>query len=229
MRAADRGDLVVIVDVLSFSTSVAVAVSRGALIYPCRMKDRPEEIARQIGAEGAVRRQDVPGKGRFSLSPQTYLDIAAGQKVVVASPNGATCTDIAANAPFVFAGGLANASAVADAATRLIHERNLRVTVIACGERERMIGGGSKIRWAVEDYLGAGAVLTRIEGEKTADAVVCEGAFIQSKGRLLEILRACPSGRELIDRDFGGDVAVAAELDSYPCAPILRRGRFESL
>ncbi len=227
-RAAGRGDIVVIVDVLSFSTSVALAVEHGAYIYPGRMDDDPEEIARRIGAEGAVKRPDVPEKGRFSLSPLTYLDIKPGEKVVVVSPNGATCSDIAMNVSYVFAGALVNAEAVGKTVSRLVSERNLKATVIACGERERVSGGGTKIRWAVESYLGAGAILSYIDGGKSADAIVCEGAFVQSRSRLPEILHACQSGWELSSRGFGGDVDYAAQLNILECAPILRAGRFES-
>ena len=82
LRAADRGDIVVIVDVLSFSTSVSVAVSRGALVYPCHIENDAEATARRIGAVAAVSRKAVPARGRYSLSPLTYLDIESGEKVV---------------------------------------------------------------------------------------------------------------------------------------------------
>jgi 2-phosphosulfolactate phosphatase len=227
MRAAERGDVVVIVGVLSFSTSVAVAVDRGAFIYPCRMDDDPGEMARRIGAVSALRRKSVPEKGRFSLSPLTYLDIDPGQKVVLASPNGATCSDIAADVPCLFAGGLVNAAAVADSISQLMGKQNLSVTVIACGERENIPSGGSKIRWAVEDYLGAGAILSRLGGSKSPDATVCEGAFVQSRSRLPEILHGCQSGQELRDSGFAGDVHYAAQLNVLESVPIMRAGRFE--
>lgn len=226
-RAAERGDVIVIVDVLSFSTSVAVAVSRGAFVYPCRMKDDPEKMARRIGAVAAVRRKDVPKRGRFSLSPLTYLDIEPEKKVVVASPNGATCSDIAASVPYLFAAGLVNARAVASSVSHLIRKNSLSATVIACGEREPSIEDRSKIRWAVEDYLGAGAVLLQLEGSKSADAIVCEGAFMQSRDRLPDILHGCQSGLELHDHGFGEDVEYAAQSDILDCVPIIREGRFE--
>jgi 2-phosphosulfolactate phosphatase len=228
LRAAERGDVIVIVDVLSFSTSVTVAASRGAFIYPCRMEDDPGKIARQIGAVTAVGRKAVPKTGRFSLSPLTYLDIEPGQKVVVASPNGATCSDIAASVPYVFTAGLVNASAVAASVSRLIREHTISVTVIACGERESSIDDRSRIRWAVEDYLGAGAVLLQLDGSKSPDAIVCEGAFAQSRNRIIEILHGCQSGRELHDHGFGRDVDYAAQLNVLDCVPIIREGRFES-
>ncbi len=226
-RAAERGDIIVIVDVLSFSTSVALAVDRGAIIFPCRMKEDPDTVARNLGAEAAVKRPDVPAKGRFSLSPSTFLNIESGRKVVVASPNGATCTGIAKDVAYLFAGALVNAEAVGRTVSRLVREEGRKTTVIACGERKRIPGGGRRIRWAVEDYLGAGAVLSFIDGRKSADAVVCEGAFRQSRDRLSDVLHGCRSGEELCERGYGRDVDFAARLNTLDCVPILREGRFE--
>ncbi|MCP4568132.1 MAG: 2-phosphosulfolactate phosphatase, partial [FCB group bacterium] len=63
MRAAARGDIIVVVDVLSFSTVVATATWRKAMIYPCLEEDDPGKIARDIGGHVAVRRTEVPAKG----------------------------------------------------------------------------------------------------------------------------------------------------------------------
>jgi len=50
-------DVLIIVDVLSFSTCVEVAVSRGARVFPYRWKDETaREYATQVGAELAVQR-----------------------------------------------------------------------------------------------------------------------------------------------------------------------------
>src|SRR4051812_37246129 len=66
--ATARNDIIVVVDTLSFSTAVATALHAGVVVYPCLPADA-ERLASQVGAEAAVRRQDVPSKGRFSLSP----------------------------------------------------------------------------------------------------------------------------------------------------------------
>src|SRR5579871_2107692 len=78
--AAERGDILVIVDVLSFSTAVATAVARGGRIYPCVDMEEAAMVARIFGGEVAVHRRDVPEKGRFSLSPLTYLDMEPGTR-----------------------------------------------------------------------------------------------------------------------------------------------------
>ncbi len=79
--AAERQDILVIVDTLSFSTAVVTAVQHGGLVYPCTEDEQPGALAQRIGGEVAVRRKDVPAKGRFSLSPLTYLHLAQWRHV----------------------------------------------------------------------------------------------------------------------------------------------------
>jgi 2-phosphosulfolactate phosphatase len=225
-QAAERGDILVIVDTLSFSTAVVTAIHHGGLIYPCSPEENAAALAQQIGGEAAVSRRDVPERGRFSLSPATYLHIEAGTRVVLASPNGATCSRYAGQVPYLLLGALVNAQAVATGVSSLLAQENL--TVIACGERWNPPSEDGALRVAVEDYLGAGAILSYLEHEKSPEARVCEGAFMQVKDDLETILWGCASGRELWEMGFGIDVQLAARLNAYDTLPHLRDDHFES-
>lgn len=227
LRAAARGDIIVLVDVLSFTTAVATAVHHGAYILPCTLSDNPQSVADRAGAAAAVRRREVPHKGRYSLSPLTYIGIPPGTRVVVASPNGAACAVCSQKAPYVFAGSLINVKSTAAAVARLMAESDRAVTVVACGEQDREAGGDEGIRWAVEDYLGAGAILALLPGERSPEAAVCAYAFEGSRSRLEEIVRECQSGRELRGWGYENDVAFSSRLDVYDTAPVMRDGMFQ--
>src|SRR5947209_9363220 len=88
VRAAARGDVVVIVDVLSFSTACAAAAAAGASIYPAASIEEARALAVEHDAEIAVRRENTPTLGRYSLSPDTMVE-ASGKRIVLPSPNGA--------------------------------------------------------------------------------------------------------------------------------------------
>jgi 2-phosphosulfolactate phosphatase len=119
--------VVIIVDVLSFSTSVEIATSRKAVVYPYRWKnDSAQEFARSVGAELAQKRRDAG----LSLSPKSLLNIPIGTKLVLPSPNGATLTLATGNTP-TLAGCLRNVQAVAEAAKKYGN----RIAVIPAGER----------------------------------------------------------------------------------------------
>ncbi len=218
--------MLVIVDTLSFSTAIATAVHHGGLIYPCPEGENPVKLARSIGGEAAVARADVPKKGRFSLSPQTFVRLESGTRIVLCSPNGATCSHCSRQASHLFVGALVNAKAVAAAVSRLLNETNVSVgvTVIACGERETTLPAHSPIRFAAEDYLGAGAILSYLGFEKTPEARVCQSAFVDSKKDLRDMLWECESGKELRAEGFGGDIEFAAQLNLYDSVPEMRDG-----
>src|SRR5882724_9917455 len=88
-RLAPVSDVVVIVDVLSFSTCVDVAVSRGATVFPYRWRDASAEaFAREKEAELAVSRGQTTAERPYSLSPLSLEKLPPGARIVIPSPNG---------------------------------------------------------------------------------------------------------------------------------------------
>jgi 2-phosphosulfolactate phosphatase len=225
--AAERQDILVIVDTLSFSTAVVTAVQCGGLVYPCAEDEQPGALAQRIGGEVAVRRKDVPAKGRFSLSPLTYLHLTPGTRIVLASPNGATCSRHARAVPFLFVGALVNAEAVATVVSHLLDTTDRCVTIIACGERWHPPVEDGALRVALEDYLGAGAILASLRYEQSPEARVCASAFTHSRHDLAALLWECGSGRELRRMGFPADVHHAAQLNSCDTVPVMRGRHLE--
>lgn len=211
-------DAVIIVDVLSFCTCVDIATARGATVYPYRMKDATALAhAESLGADLAASRTAAG----FSLSPASLLGIPEGTRLVLPSPNGSALS-FAVGATPCFAGCLRNARAVADAASR----RGGRVGVIPAGERW---GADGSLRPAVEDLIGAGAVIARLPGRRSPEARIAEAAFRAVEGELAEVLMLCGSGRELIERGFERDVSLASQYDVSGCAPCLVDGAYRRL
>jgi 2-phosphosulfolactate phosphatase len=221
-QAAERGDMLVIVDTLSFATAVGTAIHFGAVVYPCASGEDAALMAARVGGEVAVRRDEVPEKGQYSLSPLSYLGVRPGTRIVLASPNGATCSHYGRTVPALFVGALVNARAVARAVVDAAAGAERCVTVIACGERWRTPSEDGELRFAVEDYLGAGAILSQLPLEKSPEARACEAAFAGCRSAIREIVWECASGRELRGVGFAGDVEHAAQLDLYDSAPVMR-------
>lgn len=220
---APHCEVIVVVDVLSFSTCVSVAVERGAEVVPYRWHDGTEaEAARVAGAELAGR---GPGEGRWWLSPSSLSTVPAGTRVLLPSPNGSALSDSAArdHGAVVLAGCLRNAAAVGRAARELASGGP--VGVVAAGERWR--GATGPLRPAAEDLLGAGAVLASAGAgtDRSVEAAAAVGAF-RAAGDLTEALLGCASGRELVARDRRDDVLLAAALDATTVVPVLDDGTF---
>lgn len=218
---------VVVVDVLRFTTAVSVAVARGATVVAHRWNDATAAAAAaDRGAEVAGRRREA---GRWSLSPTDLQAIPAGTRLVLPSPNGATLAlAAAATTGCVVAGSLRNASAVGHRLRAGEHEV---VTVIAAGERWPGAGDNhdGPLRPAVEDLLGAGAVIDALLGDGRAgaspEARAARAAFTAVADLRAELLD-CVSGRELAGRGWADDVETAARLDADDVVPVLVAGAF---
>jgi 2-phosphosulfolactate phosphatase len=118
--------VLVVVDVIRFTTAVEVAVAHGAGVAP---RPWPGRGAR-------------PDPGPYSLSPVSLLGIPPGTHLGLPSPNGATVSLAAAEAgAVVLAGCLRNASAVAVAAF-LDAAPDLPVTLTACASGRELAARG---------------------------------------------------------------------------------------
>ncbi len=209
-QLAPGADVVIIVDALSFSTCVEIANSRGAIVFPYRWKDESAEaFAASVNAELAgVRRAD----GAYSLSPASLINIPAGTRLALPSPNGSTLS-LSTGATPTLTACLRNCRAVAAAAAK----RGRRIAVIPSGER----WDDGSLRPAFEDWVCAGAVISHLNGNLSPEAGAALSAYLNVKSDLRNMLKQCGSGRELIERGFERDVEMASELDISECAPTL--------
>ena len=207
---APISDVVIIVDVLSFSTCVEIAVHRGAMVFPFPWQEESAaKFAASVHAELAAPKRT---KGKSSLSPESLMQISPGTRIVLPSPNGATLTLKEKPTP-VLAGCLRNAGAVALTAMQY----GTKIALIPAGERWK---DDHSLRPSFEDFIGAGAIISRLTGKRSPEAVSAVAAFQKVKPMLHEYLHQCGSGKELIERGFAGDVDLASQLDTSDTVPI---------
>lgn len=215
-KLAPISDVVVIVDVLSFSTCVEIATNNGAIVFPYRWKDESAiDYAKSMNAELASR-QRTSNKG-YSLAPSSMTNIPAGTRLVLPSPNGASLTLRTGQTP-TLAGCLRNCEAVAD----YVQSYGSKISVIPAGEKWE----DGTLRPAIEDLVGAGAILSYLNGRQSPEAEVAVAAFNSVKDNLLAALRRCSSGKELIARGFTADVELAAAINTSRCVPLLRHNAY---
>jgi 2-phosphosulfolactate phosphatase len=216
LAALAPADVLIIVDVLSFSTCVEIAVTRGAEILPAG-HGHAATLAGAHGAELAGRR----GASRYSLSPASFLDAPRGLRCVLPSPNGAALTlQAAAAESAVITGCFRNATAVAAAARDLGDS----FAVIAAGER----WADGSLRLALEDWAGAGAILASLPGTRSPEAEAAIAIYRSWGDDPRRHLEETSSGRELIERGYERDVALAGELDVSSAVPLFIDGAYKA-
>ncbi|WP_163506075.1 2-phosphosulfolactate phosphatase [Fodinicola acaciae] len=217
-------DIVAVVDVLSFTTALSVAVDRGIDVFPYRWRDETAiAYAQRHDAVLAVGRSEA-GDGQISLSAQSIRRADDIRRLVLPSPNGSTIAQrVAASGSRVIGVCLRNAEAAAAWISSNV-DKNSYVTVIAAGER----WPDGSLRPALEDLWGAGALLAKLAGVRplSPEAAAAAAAYRDAADRLPELLRECTSGRELIAYGYADDVTVAAEVDASQSVPLLTADHF---
>ena len=208
-EALAPADVTIVVDVFSFTTCVDVAVSRGVAILPYPWNDSTAaDFAQAQRAELAGKRRHA----KYSLAAESYLDAPAGLRCVLPSPNGAQVSLAAARtARVLLAGSLRNARAVAQRALSL----GRTFKVVPAGERWQ----DGSLRPALEDCLGAGAILRWLPGSRSPEAESAIALFEHYRERLIDVLDRCGSGRELHGRGHERDKFIAGELDVSASVP----------
>ena len=211
--------VLVIVDVLSFTTAVDIALDRGGRVVPVRRGDvRAISSAQSAGAV-------VAGDQKWTLRPSSLLDLPAGTLLALPSPNGATlCALAAASGATVLAACLRNAESVAREVEKIADGRP--IGIVPAGERWGVTAG--PLRPGIEDLFGAGAIAAALLATDSSGASpetrLAASCFSHEIENVVELLRSCASGRELTAAGHAADVELAAAVGSSSCAPVLRDG-----
>jgi 2-phosphosulfolactate phosphatase len=227
--------VLIIIDVLVFTTSVDVALGRGGRVLPLPWRDeRADEAARAAGAvltrSGLSRTTEgfvtSDGTGAWSLRPSSLVNLPPGTLLGMASVNGGTiCAAAAASGTTVLAGCLRNASAVGAAARKLAGDE--AIGLVPCGERWHHTEDRG-LRPSIEELLGAGAIVAAMgPANRSPEAELAALAYQAAGDRVSELLAGSVSGRELAHAGVPVDVELAADVDASGLVPILLDGIFQ--
>ena len=155
LNYAPSVDAIVVVDVLSFSTSVAVAVGRGAQVWPHPGGPGARELADEV--DGLLAGRRTLDRRPLAVAHLTARPARRARGWCCPRPTAAPIAySLAAQPCQVFAGALRNASAVG----RYLAEAPAigPVVIVPAGER----WPDDSIRVAYEDLVGAGAIISRM-------------------------------------------------------------------
>ena len=215
----DRVAVLVIVDVLSFSTAVDIALQRGARVLPFAYGDKGAANAAAEASGARLARPRRAGGENLSLSPVSLMRLEAGEKILLPSPNGSRLS-LSGGDCAVLAGCLRNAPTIAGKAREIAAARD--IAVIPAGER----WPDGSLRPAIEDLLGAGAIVDALDLPASAEARVAREAFQTAGPDLPDLVRASVSGQELEQNGFAEDVEIATQTGVSGTAPLLLDGAY---
>jgi 2-phosphosulfolactate phosphatase len=235
-RLAVEAACLIAVDVLSFTTTVSVAVEKGIRVLPFGWPGGPptateqtgaaqaaDAYARQSGARLATHRNAVtPATPATPWSPSPAHLRAAPfvARLVLPSPNGAAITAAAPPDVQVVAACLRNISAVSSWLTsRGYGTPEHPVAVIPAGER----WPDGTLRPALEDLLDAGSLISGLyfqgAGPLSTEAAAAKASY-EGTPDLAHAVATSASGRQLAAMGFVADVAIATEDDVCTLVPV---------
>ena len=214
------GRLVVIVDVLRASTTVATALGNGArTVIPVEGADevinRSREFTRsQILLAGEQKMYPIAG---FDIgnSPQAFTPaMVEGKTILITTTNGTKTLMGVQNARDIVIASYVNFTA-ALALMKVAASSKTDIAIICAGEE------GS---FTLEDAACAGRYVRAIPkraGIQTNDAAAASVVIEKKYGdNIAKVFKESSHGQALASAGFGDDLAAAAEVDSYPVVPI---------
>jgi 2-phosphosulfolactate phosphatase len=214
--------VVVIIDVLRATSTIATALHNGAkAIVPVDSVPECIRIGRQIDAITAGERDGQVAEGlAYGNSPFEYPgEFIKNKTLVLTTTNGTKLLHMALEkgAPEIITGSFPNLSAVCD--YLLDQKRNV---VLACAAWKDKVN--------IEDSLFAGAVISRL---KEHFSIMCDSSQIAytlyqcAQPNLYEFMKAHDASHYHRLTNFGleKDIRYCLEADSAPVLPMYRDGK----
>ena len=228
-EAAGAGDLVVVVDILRSSSFVATALAIGAeAVRPVVTVREALQLHRSPGPLGnALLAGEIDGvkvEGfDFGNSPTELLSREGevrGRTLILRSTMGTKAIQAAkaCGADPVAVGCILNARTVAAYAYSHCVEHGRDMSVICCGFPPE--------QFAVDDFLGAGAIIAELPEEVERDdaALAAHLAFeaVKEAGELLDVVSRGRSAKLLHEIGEKQDIRFCLQPNRYDVLPLLR-------
>ncbi|OAA30893.1 hypothetical protein AT15_09425 [Kosmotoga arenicorallina S304] len=217
----DLPDIAIAIDVLRATSSMVVALARGAkAIIPVSALEKARELKAQNpdALLGGERESLKPQDFDLGNSPFDYEQVK-GKEIIMTTSNGTKLIERMKKARQLYISSFLNVKSVAE-------------KVIVSGCDAIGIGcAGNRGKLALEDVLCAGALIKNITStakkvELTDSAVVALNEYMMLGKELERVLKTVAShGKALVRKGFGKDVAFCAKIDMFSIVPVYIEGK----
>ena len=207
------GATVVVIDVFLATTTLLTILENGARsVLPVASLEEAEEVGGRLDPARILRggEQDAEKIEGYDLGPypEEYApEVVEGKDVIFVTTNGTRAISNAAQAESLLVGCLRNALVVA----RHLEASQTESVYIVCA--------GSAGRFTVEDFLGASAILSRLNGDgylddwRLNDAAWLALDFAERyEGRETEALKHSRVGRWFLQHNMEGELEFVGDV-----------------
>jgi 2-phosphosulfolactate phosphatase len=217
------GKTVVVLDVLFATSSIVTVLAHGAaevvplLDGPAALEEARRRPAGSFVLSGELNATTL--EGFCHPTPLALLrEEVAGKSLIYCTTNGTVALGKAREAAHVYAAALLNGAAVVD-----------RVEQSAADETVLIVCSGSADRFNLEDFYGAGYLVSlfagRGEGRHELSDAAQAARLLHDRCDAFECLAASRVGRMMLARGLRDEVAFAAQKGRFDVVPRLDGGR----
>jgi len=206
-KAVNRGDVLVVIDVLRCGSTIVTALMNGA------KEVIPTKTIREAQALHKKHPEFLLAGERKGRRPKGF-DFVKEKHVILTTTNGTRAICLSKKARWALIGAFFNAEAVAKTAFKIAEKERIGISFVLSGTRGR---------FSLEDFLCAGAILENLSADKiecSDAALVASLTFQQSRGQLTEAVQRGSHARYLKDIGHEEDVKLCCQLNAYPVVPI---------
>jgi len=213
--------VVVVIDVLRASTSIATALANGArAVIPLDSTDEVVMRAKafdrsEVKLAGERQMRPIPGFDLGNSPLEFTRETIEGKTVLLSTTNGTGAITALQGPRDVVIGSYVNFSAVL-AMLRTAMRGGTDIAIL-CAGREK--------QFSLEDAACAGRFVHHAM-RRRADVALNDAAFAgmlidrRYSDNLMRLFSASAHGRALSEAGYGDDLAACAAIDSYPVIPI---------
>lgn len=217
------GRAVAVIDVIRATTTITMALHHGcAGVIPVRTLSEARVVAKRLGGGvllAGEREADRAAGFELGNSPAEYgRERVKGKTVVLTTTNGTRAFQAAPGTQVIIACSFLNAAAAA----RWLTDTGLDILIVCAGRHGR---------FCLEDAVGSGILIDRLLSisdracEFSDSARAAHQLFATYQNDLLGMLRGCEWGRKIIQKGFGADLEICAQVDLTDIVPVMQKDR----
>lgn len=222
-KSAERGDIIIVIDVLRCGTSIVNALANGAqsVVPTATLEEAYELHSQHPNFLLAGERRGLKPKG-FDLgnSPLEFTsEKVCGKNLIMTTTSGTMALVRSKRAEWVFVGAFLNSGSVANKTVEVAEKEGKDVSLVLSGE---------KGKFSLEDFLCAGAIVERFPASKVSysDSILAALlAFQQTENSLCKTVMKAEHARNLVKMGFRNDIEFSCQLDVLREVPIYRNGK----
>ena len=224
-KASERGDVIIVIDVLRATTSIVTSLANGAnSVIPVQTLEEALQLRKEhpdyvlVGERNGVKPRGFDfGNSPLSLNRKNVQN----KNLVMATTNGTKALVQSKGSKWVIVGAFLNADAVAKKSVEIASNNEAGISFALSGEENH---------FDLEDLICAGAIIERLSrkvvelSDKTLGALL---AFNGSKQNLQENIRKSKHAQALLKIGFDKDIEFACQLDLYNIVPFYQNGAIQ--